>query len=107
MKFIIGYGCDGLGRDHLAVEADSIEIASEYAYQSARSYREGYEGLHGCLDFMEFCEEEGYDSEDEDSYEAYEAFIENELEYWVEEYRESNPDHEWILVDCNGEFFNI
>ena len=50
MKFIITYGCDGLGTEQLAVEAENEEIALDYAYHSALEYREGYVGLHGCVD---------------------------------------------------------
>ena len=75
MKFIVTYGCDGLGNEKLAVEAENEEVAMEYAYNAAFDYREGYAGLHGTQDFSDFCEEEGYDTEDEDAWDSFHDMI--------------------------------
>lgn len=107
MKFIVTYGCDGLGSEQLAVEAENEEIALDYAYHSALGYRESYAGLHGCVDYSEFCEEEGYDTEDEDAWDSFHDMIENEIEYFVEAYNENDETHRWVLIDCNGKFWKV
>ena len=42
MKFIIEYGCDGIGSEWLAIEAESLEKAEHYAYLSAFDYNVVY-----------------------------------------------------------------
>ena len=106
MKFIIEYGCS-VSTEHLAVEADSLEIAEEYAYQSAYSCRESFEGLHGVLDFAEFCEEEGYDEEDDSAWEEFKDMVEYELNYHAHEFDEDDEDDKTVLEDCGGKFFRI
>ena len=98
MKFIITYGCDGLGSEQLAVEAENAEIALDYAYHSAQEYREGFAGLHGTQSFADFCEEEGYNIDDEDAWDSYHDMIEHEIEYFVETYDENNETHQWVLM---------
>lgn len=107
MKFIITYGCDGLGSEQLAVEAENEEIALEYAYNAAFEYRESYAGLHGCVDYPEFCEEEGYDIDSDDAADAFHDMIENEIKYFVEVFDETNEEHQLVLIDCNGKFWEI
>ena len=107
MKFIITYGCDGLGTEQLAVEAENEEIALDYAYHAAFDYREGFAGLHGCVDYPEFCEEEGYDIDSDDAADAFHDMIENEIEYFTEVYDENNETHQWVLIDCNGKFWEV
>ena len=108
MYFIVEYGCD-IGTEYLAVEADSLEDAVQYAYQSAYSYREGYEGLHGVLSFAEFCEEEGYEDEnDERAWEAYTDMVEWELHYHAHEFDPENEEDVSILEDASeGKFFRV
>lgn len=106
MKFIIEYGCS-VSTEHLAVEADSLEIAEEYAYQSAYDCRESFEGLHGVLDFTEFCEEEGYNEEDDSAWEEFKDMVEYELTYHVHEFDEDDEDDMTVLEDCGGKFFRI
>ena len=107
MKFIITYSCDGLGTEQLAVEAESEDIVLDYAYHSALEYREGYVGLHDCVDYPEFCEEEVYDIDSDDAADAFNDMVENEIEYFVETYNENDETHRWILMDCNGKFWEI
>ena len=107
MKFIVTYGCDGLGNEKLAVEAENEEAALEYAYNAAFEYREGYAGLHGTQDFTDFCEEEEYDTEDEDAWDSFHDMIEHEIEYFVEVFDETNEEHRWVLTDCNSKFWQI
>lgn len=106
MKFIIEYGCS-VTTEHLAIEADSLEEAEWYAYQSAYDCRESFEGLHGVLDFAEFCEEEEYDEEDEHAWEAYKEMVEWELNYHAHEFSWENEDDVSILEDCEGHFFRV
>ena len=106
MKFIIEYGCS-VTTEHLAIEADSLEEAEQYAYQSAYDCRESFEGLHGVLDFAEFCEEEEYDEEDEHAWEAYKEMVEWELNYHAHEFSWEDEDDVSILEDCEGHFFRV
>ena len=106
MKFIAEYGCS-ISTEHLAIEADSMESALQFAYESAFECRESFEGLHGVLDFAEFCEEEGYDEDRDSSWEEYKQMVEEEIEYCVEEFDEENEEHLDILADSGGEFFRV
>lgn len=107
MKFIINYGCDGIGEEYLAIEADSEGFALHYAEQSAIDYREGYEGLHGVLDFAQFCEEQECEMDDPDAEDAFYEMIQNEITYYVETFDEENETHLDILEGCGGKFFEI
>ena len=106
MKFIIEYGCS-VTTEYLAVEADSLEEAEQYAYQSAYECCESFEGLHGVLDFAEFCEEEEYDEEDVCAWEAYSDIVEWELHLHVHEFDWEYEDDVSILEACGGNFFRI
>lgn len=106
MKFIVEYGCS-ISTEYLAVEADSLEAAEQYAYEQAYSCRESFEGLHGVLDFAEFCEEEEYDEDDEYAWEAYRDMVEQELIYHAHEFDIENEEDVSILEECKGEFFRV
>ena len=107
MKFIITYGCDGLGTEQLAVEAENEEIALDYAYHSALEYREGYVGLHGCVDYPEFCEEEGYDIDSDESWEEYNTMIEEEIFYHAYDFDKKDELHLEVLKESKGKFFVV
>ena len=96
-----------VGYSYVTVEAENEEIALDYAYHAAFDYREGFAGLHGCVDYPEFCEEEGYDIDSDDAADAFHDMIENEIEYFTEVYDENNETHQWVLIDCNGKFWEV
>ena len=106
MKFIIEYGCS-ISTEYLAVEADSLEDAEQYAYQNAYSCRESFEGLHGVLDFAEFCEKEGYEEDDDYAWEEFTDMVECELHYHAHEFDPGNEDDVTVLEDCEGKFFRV
>lgn len=106
MKFIIMYGCDSVGREWAAVDANDYEEAYRYAEQSAIEYRASFEGFHGILTFEEFCEENENDDYEEAVNDFFE-YIQNEIRYSVEEYDESNEDHQDVLFSENGLFSKI
>ena len=33
--------------------------------------------------------------------------IEHEVEYFVEVFDETDEEHQWVLTDCNGKFWEI
>lgn len=107
MKFIIEYGCDGVGGEWLAVETENINDASHYAYLSAFDYREGYEGLHGIQSFAEFCEENDLDEEREASWEEYSAMVEDEIYYHVYDFNEEDELHLDVLRESGGKFYEV
>lgn len=107
MKYIIEYGCDGIGSESLAIEAESLEAATHYAYLSAFDYREGYEGLHGIQSFAEFCEACEFDEDRDESWEEYSAMIEEEIIYSAELFNEENDIHLDILAESGGVFFQV
>ena len=107
MKFIIEYGCDGIGSEWLAVEAESLEEAEHYAYLSAFDYRDSYEGLHGVQSFAEFCEENELNEDSDESWEEYNTMIEEEIFYHAYEFNEEDELHLEVLEESEGKFFVV
>lgn len=107
MKFIIEYGSDGVGKEHLAIQAKTEETAWEYAHYKAREYRDSYEGMHGVLDYFEFCEENELDIEASEVEDLFFEFVENEIHYAVDVYDAENEEHQTVLEECNNIFFEV
>jgi hypothetical protein len=106
MKFIIEYGCE-VCTEHLAIEAENLETAMNFAESEAWRLRDGYGGLHGVIDYTEFCEENELDEDNEDSWEEYADMVRNELEYGAEVFDENNEAHITVLEECEGKFFRV
>lgn len=65
------------------IEAESLRVAEEYAYETAIGIYESYEGMYGLRTVQDIMEEE--DMEEDDALEVYTEEMENWLDYWAEE----------------------
>ena len=65
------------------IEAESLRVAEEYAYEAAIEIYESYEGMYGLRTVQDIMEEE--DMEEDDALEVYTEEMENWLDYWAEE----------------------
>ena len=106
MKFFVNYGFD-IFKEQIAIEAESAEIAEDWAYNESMSHYESYAGLHGVLSMEDFAEELGIDVDDDECYDAYHDHVMYCLDYSVDEFDFTNVEHLEILREQKGIFFLV
>lgn len=80
------------------IEVNSLEKATDIAYQEAVEEYEEYEGYHGLKTWAECAEELGVDVENEDSDDVDDLYNE-EIELWIEYYAILTSEDENISKD--------
>ncbi len=92
--YIIGYGLGGgFGgiQDFEVIQADNLEEAENYAFESACEVYEGYVGMYGLRDISEIMEEDEIEDEEE-AIQVYEEERDNWLEYSAHPYSKEYED---------------
>jgi hypothetical protein len=107
-NYFITFGC-GMGENSIIVSAPSIEVALEYAEESAKEEAYCYEGFHGILSLEDFCNEENLDyftlSEEEKQKvnEDYDDYILGILNYSAVLFDINNENHKMVWDECEHE----